>query len=135
MVISPPSARRAAALLSVVLFAGLAGCGGGGGASTSLESTATAPGGGSPAKPASGAQTVDIKDFAFTPAELTVASGTTIVFPNEDKTPHTATAKTGAFDSGPIEPGSSGKVTLEKTGTFTYYCQFHPFMTGTITVE
>jgi plastocyanin len=65
-----------------------------------------------------------------------VAKGTTIEFPNEDETPHTATSKTPeAFDTGPIKPGSSGKVTLDKAGTFAYYCQFHPFMTGTITVE
>ena len=77
-----------------------------------------------------------IADFAFAPPGLTVAKGTTVEFTNEDETSHTATAKgSGAFDTGTIKPGKSAEVTLEKTGTFAYYCAFHPFMKGTITVE
>ena len=79
---------------------------------------------------------VTIEDFAYSPVNLTVAKGTTVLFTNDDKTSHTATSnKAGAFDTGTIKPDGLGKVTLDKAGTFTYYCRFHPFMRGTITVH
>ena len=77
-----------------------------------------------------------IVDFAYAPPDLTVAGGTTVKFSNEDSTAHTATSKqAGVFDSGTIKPGKSGEITLDKAGTYAYYCVFHPFMKGTITVE
>ena len=39
------------------------------------------------------------------------------------------------FDTGTIAPGKTKSVTLDKAGTFTFFCSFHPFMKGTITVE
>lgn len=120
--------RRAAALLPVLVVAVLSGCGGGGGESSAATEAAPAAGGGK-------GDAVEIADFAYKPADLTVAKGTTVEFTNEDSTAHTATAKGGAFDSGTIQPGKSSKVTLEQTGTFTYTCAFHPFMKGTIVVE
>ncbi len=79
---------------------------------------------------------VTIADYEYAPPDLTVKSGTTVKFTNEDSTAHTATSKQGgAFDSGTIKPGKTGEVTLEKPGTYAYYCVFHPFMKGTITVE
>jgi plastocyanin len=90
---------------------------------------ATAPG----TEPA-GDSTVTIQDFAFGPAELSVAAGTTVTFVNNDTTAHTATADDGSWDTGTIEPGASATVTLDAAGTFAYHCQFHPNMTATITV-
>jgi plastocyanin len=120
--------RRAAVLLPLVVAVGIAGCGGSGGASTSGAQSASGATGGT--------QAVKIADFAFSPANLTVAKGTTVDFTNDDETSHTATAKgSGAFDTGTIKPGQSAEVTLDQTGTFAYYCAFHPFMKGTITVE
>jgi plastocyanin len=104
----------------------LFGCGSsGGGDQTSAGSSG-----------ASGAKAVTIKDYIYKPASITVPQGTTVTFTNQDSTAHTATSKeSGVFESGPIDPGKSGKVTLDKSGTFTYYCLFHPFMKGTIVVE
>ena len=77
-----------------------------------------------------------IKDYIYKPASIAVPQGTTVTFTNHDTTAHTATSKqAGIFESGPIDTGKSAKVTLEETGTFTYYCLFHPFMKGTIVVE
>ena len=73
-----------------------------------------------------------IEDYTYKPAEVTVAKGTTVKFTNRDSTPHTATSnESGVFESGTIEPGKSGKITLDEAGTFAYYCVFHPFMKGT----
>jgi plastocyanin len=84
----------------------------------------------------SATRSVTIKDYEYAPANLTVPVGTTVAFTNQDSTPHTATSKdSGAFESGPIDTDKSATIKLEKAGTFAYYCVFHPFMKGTITVE
>ena len=84
----------------------------------------------------SGAKAVTIQDYTYKPASITVPVGTTVTFTNRDSTPHTATSKeSGVFESGSIDTDKSGKITLEKAGTFAYYCVFHPFMKGTIVVE
>ena len=76
---------------------------------------------------------VRIGDFAFEPADLRVAVGTTVTWTNDHDQPHTATSA-GNFDTGAIQPGESKTVTFDQAGTFTYICSFHPFMTGTVTV-
>jgi plastocyanin len=78
--------------------------------------------------------TVDIRDFAFAPTELTVAAGIEVVWTNRDPAPHTVTAEDGSFDSGEIAPGETYSITLETGGSITYACLIHPDMTGTITV-
>lgn len=81
----------------------------------------------------SSAATVDIKQFKFGPAETHIAIGGTVTWTNSDNQKHTATSS-GGFDTGAIEPGSTGKATFAKAGTFAYICSFHPFMKGTIIV-
>ena len=120
-----PLAGAACLLLAAVALL-LAGCGGSG---ASSSSSATAASSATP-------KAVTIKDYTFKPAKITVPAGTTVDFSNEDSTAHTATStESGVFESGAIQPGKSGSVTLKKAGTFTYYCAFHPFMKGTIVVE
>jgi plastocyanin len=122
-----PLAGAARLLLAAVALL-LVGCGGSGGG-TSSSSSATAASSATP-------KAVTIKDYTFKPARITVPAGTTVDFSNEDSTAHTATStESGVFESGAIQPGKSGAVTLKKAGTFTYYCAFHPFMKGTIIVE
>lgn len=101
----------------------LAGCSGG-------SSDAGAPAG-SAVQP--GPRTVTIRDFEFAPAELTVAKGTKVTWVNTDRAPHTATGD--GFDTGTINGGRRRSVTFDQPGTFTYLCQFHPFMKGTVTVR
>jgi plastocyanin len=106
----------------------LVGCGSSGGGGDQTSSSSSASGG--------GAKAVTIADYTYKPARITVAKGTTVTFTNRDSTPHTATSKeSGAFESGSIDTGKSASVTLEETGTFAYYCLFHPFMKGTVVVE
>ncbi len=78
---------------------------------------------------------VDIKNFKFIPPDLTVKAGTKLAVTNEDTAEHTLTSDDGAFDSGDLGQGDKATITLSKPGTFTYHCDFHAFMTGTITVK
>ncbi len=75
-----------------------------------------------------------ISSYAFHPPALTVKVGTVVTVKNTDATAHTATARTGAFDSGTVNQNQTVRFTLRKPGTYSYYCQFHAFMTGTIKV-
>ena len=75
-----------------------------------------------------------IANYAFAPASFTVRAGSTVTVTNTDSTAHTATAKSGAFDSGTLDRGQSSHFTLKTPGIYTYFCQFHAFMTGTIKV-
>lgn len=77
-----------------------------------------------------------IRDYTYEPAAITVPKGSTVTFTNRDSTPHTATSKeSGLFESGSLGTGKSSQVVLDESGTFAYYCLFHPFMKGTIVVE
>ena len=78
--------------------------------------------------------TVTIKDFAFSPAELTISAGDTVMFMNEDSAPHTATADGGAFDTGRLSRGQSAGLTFPSAGSFPYSCTIHPRMKALITV-
>ena len=81
-----------------------------------------------------GTDRLTIANYAFAPPMLTVKAGSRITVKNTDSTAHTATARSGAFDTGTLKPGQTMSFTLRKPGTYAYYCQFHAFMAGTIKV-
>jgi plastocyanin len=66
---------------------------------------------------------------------LTVRKGDSVVWVNKDPFPHTATSKSGKFDSGTIDAGKSWKLTPRTTGEFGYVCALHPTMKGTLRVK
>lgn len=74
----------------------------------------------------------DIKGFTL--RSLTVKVGSTVVWTNQDTTPHTSTGVGGKWESGSLDIGKSFALTFKDKGTFAYFCQFHSFMEGTITV-
>ena len=78
---------------------------------------------------------VSISNYAYHPVTVTVATGTRVTFTNQDQTSHTATSTGRGFDTGTVKPGHSARVILTRRGTYTYYCQFHAFMRGTIVVK
>lgn len=79
---------------------------------------------------------VDIANFKYAPPDLSVSAGSKVTFTNSDSAAHTATSKTGGvFDTNTLQQGDSKAVTLSKPGTYPYYCRFHAFMSGTITVK
>src|SRR5687768_13794046 len=81
------------------------------------------------------ATTVVIANLAFDPAAVTVPTGTTVAWTNDDAVPHTVTSTDGAFDSGIFDPGGSFSFTFNEPGSFAYICQLHPQMQGTVTAE
>ena len=89
-----------------------------------------------PAPAAQAAEEAKIVDFDFSPGQLTVQAGTTVTWTNTGQRPHTATDRGGTFDTKPIAPGASGKVTLSTPGTYFYFCRINPAkMNGVLVVE
>jgi plastocyanin len=87
-----------------------------------------------------GEVTVREDAFLFLPSALTIPSGTTVTWINDERAKHTATADDGAFDSGNQDLGQSYSVTFNESGVFPYYCRYHGDsggvgMAGTIVVE
>lgn len=83
---------------------------------------------------AGAAETVQIENFTFTPAELSVKAGTTVTWVNHDDIPHLVAATDKTFRSPPLDTDDQFSFTFEKPGTFSYFCALHPRMTGTIIV-
>ncbi|MFQ5794639.1 MAG: lamin tail domain-containing protein [Candidatus Bipolaricaulia bacterium] len=78
---------------------------------------------------------VDIRNFAFQPANIRVKVGTMVTWVQRDNVPHTVTSRTGLFDSGNLLLGQSFTFTFEKPGSYNYYCKIHPSMEGKVIVE
>src|SRR6266571_4467129 len=72
----------------------------------------------------------------YSPATFTVAVGRMVTWINLDRTAHTVTSTVaGQFDSGSISTGQTWTWTFTQTGTYRYYCTYHPMMTGTVIVQ
>lgn len=79
--------------------------------------------------------TVEITNFAFSPAKLEIKQGDIVTFINKDEVAHTATADNDDFDTGLLDQNNSKKITFSEAGEFSYYCAPHPGMKGTIVVK
>jgi len=79
--------------------------------------------------------TVAVRNFAFSPASVTVKAGSTVTWTNQDQDPHDVVAMNdGPFHSPPLNTGQSFSYTFTKPGRFDYLCTIHPFMTATVVV-
>lgn len=93
-------------------------------------------------RPAAGASAgVSMIFPSFIPASLTIGTGTTVKWTNNEVpgsfSQHTSTEDgiTPTWDSGALTAGQSFSRTFATPGVFHYHCSVHPFsMTGTITV-
>jgi plastocyanin len=94
--------------------------------------TGTASATGSPAAVAG--NQVNIDNFAFTPATLTVSAGSTVTWTNHDEEPHTVAASDGSFHSPGMGTGATFSHTFSTPGKFDYVCSIHPMMHGTVVV-
>ena len=67
---------------------------------------------------------------------IEIAAGDTVTWTNQDEVPHTATGDDrDVLQSGTIPPGASFSQVFPDAGEFTYHCEFHPNMSGTIVVQ
>ncbi|HOV81732.1 MAG TPA: cupredoxin family copper-binding protein [Methanothrix sp.] len=78
---------------------------------------------------------VNIKNGSFVPSALTVSSGTTVEWHNQDAIQHRIVSSQGLFDSGLIDPGKKFSIKFNNPGTYNYYCSLHPQMQGSVTVS
>lgn len=84
---------------------------------------------------------VSIENMEFTRVDLadsstvTLYAGQTVMWTNNDSVNHTATADDNSWGTGTIKPGGSFVRRFDEPGTYTYFCSYHPEMTGTVIVE
>jgi plastocyanin len=78
---------------------------------------------------------VKIDNFAYTPQQITVKAGTTVVWTNGDDIPHTVTSSDNKFRSKALDTDDKFSFTFTTPGTYKYFCALHPHMTGSIVVE
>jgi plastocyanin len=76
---------------------------------------------------------VAVVDYAFRPANISARVGDSVVWTNQGRAPHTATAA-GVFDTGMFRTGEQRTTTLRTPGSFAFACTIHPEMTGVLTV-
>lgn len=76
---------------------------------------------------------VEIKDFAFNPAELTVAVGSTVVWTNSDAISHDV--KSATFNSSLLSTGQTFQQKFTTAGVYDYACSIHPSMKGKVIVK
>lgn len=85
-----------------------------------------------PARVRKAAASVTIRNFAFSPATVTVRVGETVTWTNADSVVHNAAGN--GFRTALIERGQSASYTFTRPGTYRYHCDPHPFMRGTVVV-
>jgi len=96
---------------------------------TPLPAPASVPGG------AAAPVAIQIADFSFGRAR-TVAAGAVVQVSNADAEAHTLTAEDGAFDTGSVDGGTVVSFTAPAVpGTYSFSCDIHPSMTGSLVVE
>lgn len=93
------------------------------------EASAPAPSG-----DAARSEKVSIVEFAYDPDPVTIEEGGKVIWVNRDAAPHTATADDGSFDTGTIEQDKLKSESFKQPGTYTYFCEIHPDMHGTVEV-
>jgi plastocyanin len=71
---------------------------------------------------------------SYDPNPIEVEVGETVTWVNDDSAPHTATANDRIFDSGVLSKGDAFSFTFEKAGEYSYYCDVHPNMVGSVVV-
>ena len=80
---------------------------------------------------------VTIERYQFSPAELRIRVGDTVVWANHEKrTSHSVLFPAqGGLESDRLFPGEQWSRQFERPGTFEYHCGPHPEMKGVVLVE
>ena len=75
-----------------------------------------------------------MKNFSFSPGNLTVQPGTKVTWKFEDDTAHNVTSDDKTFSSKTMQTGSYS-YTFNAAGKYSYFCSIHQYMKGTVTVQ
>jgi plastocyanin len=84
---------------------------------------------------AAGPVEIKIDNYSFTPADITVAAGTTVTWVNHDDVPHTVRNNDGTLKSKALDTDDKFSMTFDKPGTYEYFCSIHPKMTAKVVVK
>jgi|SRR5579864_1522783 len=95
--------------------------------------------GGAPGITQQAGATISVKNFSFTPKQVTVPVGTTVEWDVKGGR-HELAADNGSFASPIVKSGDRFRQRFAKPGVYNYYCQFHGApggqdMAGVITVK
>ena len=74
--------------------------------------------------------------WQYSPQHIRVVIGVnaTVTWASRSISYDTVTDRGGSFDSRAIPPGGTFTHTFTSPGVYSYYCLYHPWMTGTVTV-
>ena len=88
------------------------------------------------AAPRPGFRAISIDNFAFSPGEITIGAGETVVWTNRDDIPHTVTSADAprAFKSGALDTDGTFSHRFDRAGRFGYFCSLHAHMQGVVVV-
>jgi plastocyanin len=132
--------RLAAPLFIVAALIAVAGCGSTSAASTGANTPTIAPtdtvAPTNTTGTGSSGNVVNVSNFQFSPATLTVMAGTTVTWKGASGT-HTVTSDPDspmAFDQA-VSQGGTATVAFANPGTYKYHCSIHASMHGTIIVS
>jgi plastocyanin len=126
--------RHSMSLLAVIAATAvlLPGCGGASYGTASSKPKGTS----SQTASAAGSSAVQISNFKFSPASVTVKQGAGVTVTNHDSDTHTLTADDGhSFDTGDLGQGASQTISVSKPGSYPFHCTIHPFMHGKLVVK
>jgi len=76
----------------------------------------------------------------YSPLNLEISVGTTVTWVNEDSVPHNVQSQdefgkvTDVFNSPPLNTGERFVFTFDESGVYNYFCSFHPWRVGLVTV-
>ncbi|AFS81338.1 blue (type1) copper domain-containing protein [Candidatus Nitrosopumilus koreensis AR1] len=77
----------------------------------------------------------------YSPLNLEIPIDTTVTWVNDDSVPHNIQSTDGKghviqlFNSPPLNTGDKFEFTFEESGVYNYYCSFHPWRVGLVTVS
>ena len=84
----------------------------------------------------------DVSSSSFyMPLNLEIPRGTTVTWTNDDSVPHTVQSQDefgnviALFNSAPLNTGDKFEYTFEEAGVYNYFCSFHPWRVGVVTVK
>lgn len=77
----------------------------------------------------------------YIPLNLEIPAGATVIWTNDDSVPHNIQSQDefgsviDLFNSPPMNTGDTFTYTFEEEGVYNYFCSFHPWRIGLVTVK